>query len=262
MSMFEPNDGIPMFDLGLHTALVTGAGQGMGLGIAKALARQGCDIILNDLYESRTLAAAEEVSKHNTTVYPLHGDITKPEFLENLKAMITHEPDEHNIDIDILVNNAGVPEGMPTSLAHADKLAEEDYNKQMELNHFAVRKLCQFVLPDMRSRGYGRILIITSESHRMGLSMGLSHYAAAKSATLGYMRALAAEVGHDGVTINALSLGSMNNFDGHERAAISTLVGRAGTPEDVGAAALYLCSDEASWMTGQTIPLNGGACTA
>jgi NAD(P)-dependent dehydrogenase (short-subunit alcohol dehydrogenase family) len=92
--------------------------------------------------------------------------------------------------------------------------------------------------------------------------MGLSHYAAAKSAALGYMRQLAAEVGHCGVTINALSLGSMNNFEGHERAAQTTIVGRAGTPEDVGAASLYLCSDEASWITGQTIPLNGGACTA
>ena len=83
-----------------------------------------------------------------------------------------------------------------------------------------------------------------------------------KSAALGYMRALAAEVGHNGITVNALSLGTMNNFEGHERAAQSTLIGRAGTPQDVGAAALYLCSDEASWMTGQTIALNGGACTA
>ena len=114
----------------------------------------------------------------------------------------------------------------------------------------------------MRARGRGRVLIITSESHRLGLSMGLSHYTAAKAATLGYMRALAAEVARDGVTVNALSLGTMNNFEGHERAAVSTLVGRAGTPQDVGAASLYLCSDEASWMTGQTIALNGGACTA
>ena len=92
--------------------------------------------------------------------------------------------------------------------------------------------------------------------------MGLTHYAAAKAASLGYMRALAAEVGRDGVTVNALSLGAMNNFEGHERSAMGTLIGRAGTPQDVGAAALYLCSDEASWMTGQTIALNGGASTA
>jgi NAD(P)-dependent dehydrogenase (short-subunit alcohol dehydrogenase family) len=132
----------------------------------------------------------------------------------------------------------------------------------MALNFTAVRKLCGLFVPGMRERKFGRILVTTSESHRLGLNMGLSHYAAAKSAALGYMRCLAAEVGHDNVTVNALSLGSMNNFEGHERAIVSTLVGRAGTPEDVGAAALYLCSEEAGWMTGQTIPLNGGACTA
>ena len=151
---------------------------------------------------------------------------------------------------------------MVTSLAQAGDLSEESYKGQMELNHIAVRKLCDLFVPDMRARGHGRVLVISSESHRLGLSMGLSHYTAAKAATLGYMRALAAEVGRDGVTVNALSLGTMNNFEGHERAAISTLIGRAGTPQDVGAAALFLCSNEASWMTGQTIALNGGACTA
>ena len=238
-----------MFDLTGRTALVTGAGQGMGLGIAKALHAHGAKVFVNDLYVERAEKAASDIG---ATALP--GDITDATVRAGFKKTIG--------DLDILVNNAGVPEGMPTSLAHADQLNEDDYSRQMDLNHHAVRGLCSLFLPGMRERGHGRVMITTSESHRMGFAMGLSHYAAAKSATLGYMRALAAEVGHDGVTINALSLGSMNNFDGHERAAISTLVGRAGTPEDVGAAALYLCSDEASWMTGQTIPLNGGACTA
>jgi NAD(P)-dependent dehydrogenase (short-subunit alcohol dehydrogenase family) len=243
-----------MFDLKDRKALITGAGQGMGFGIAKALAKHGAHVFINDLYEDRTAKAVKNLNDLGLSATPLPGDITDPEIRGQFK--------EYTGNIDILVNNAGVPEGMPTSLAHADKLAEADYQKQMDLNHHAVRALCALYLPGMRETGHGRILIITSESHRLGLSMGLSHYAAAKSATLGYMRALAAEVGHDGVTVNALSLGTMNNFDGHERAATSTLIGRAGTPEDVGAAALYLVSDEAGWMTGQTIPLNGGACTA
>jgi len=132
----------------------------------------------------------------------------------------------------------------------------------MDLNHHAIRGLCNLFVPAMQERRHGRVLIISSEAHRLGVSMGLSHYAAAKAATMGYIRALAAEVGHDGVTINALSLGAMNNFEGHEHSAKSTLIGRAGSPDDVGAAALYLCSDEAGWMTGQTILLNGGASTA
>ena len=238
-----------MFDLTGRTALVTGAGQGMGLGIAKALAGAGASVFVNDIHDARAKQGAAE-----TGGTALTGDITKAATLKGFKDKIGA--------LDILVNNAGVPDGMVTSLAQAGDLSEESYKGQMELNHIAVRKLCDLFVPDMRARGHGRVLVISSESHRLGLSMGLSHYTAAKAATLGYMRALAAEVGRDGVTVNALSLGTMNNFEGHERAAISTLIGRAGTPQDVGAAALFLCSNEASWMTGQTIALNGGACTA
>lgn len=238
-----------MFDLTGRTALVTGAGQGMGLGIAKTLAGAGASVFVNDIIESRAKQGAAEAGGTSLT-----GDITKAATLKTFKDKIG--------SLDILVNNAGVPEGMATSLNQAGELSEDSYEKQMELNHIAVRKLCDLFVPDMRKRDHGRVLVISSESHRLGLSMGLSHYTAAKAATLGYMRALAAEVGHDGVTVNALSLGTMNNFEGHERAAMSTLIGRAGTPQDVGAAALYLCSNEASWMTGQTIALNGGACTA
>jgi len=238
-----------MFNLTGRTALVTGAGQGMGLGIAKALADAGAKVYINDLYADRAQAAANSIGAN-----ALPGDITDPKTRESFVSAIPQ--------LDILVNNAGVPEGMGTNIAKASTLTETDYQRQMDLNHHAIRGLCRLFVPAMQSRRHGRVLIISSEAHRLGVSMGLSHYAAAKAATMGYMRTLAAEVGHDGVTINALSLGSMNNFEGHERAAATTIVGRAGTPEDVGAAALYLCSNEASWMTGQTIPLNGGASTA
>lgn len=237
------------FDLTGRTALVTGAGQGMGLGIAKALATAGATVYVNDLHAERAEAGATSIQARALTA-----DITDANARAAMAATIG--------ELDILVHNAGVPEGMATSITQADKLSDADYARQMDLNHHAVRGLTQKFLPGMRARKHGRILVITSESHRIGVPMGLTHYAAAKAATLGYMRALAAEVGREGVTFNALSLGSMNNFEGHERAASTTLVGRAGTPDDAGAAALYLCSDAAGWMTGQTIPLNGGACTA
>ncbi len=240
-----------MFDLREQKALITGAGQGMGLGIAKALAAHGAHVYINDLYPERADKAAAEIGEQAT---PAPGDITDANVRQHLFETIG--------TLEILVNNAGVPEGMPTSLRQADALSDADYERQLALNYTAVRSLCALFVPGMKANTYGRILIITSESHRLGLAMGLSHYAAAKSASLGYMRALAAELGPFGITVNALSLGTMNNFDGHERAATSTLVGRAGSPEDVGAAALYLCSPEAGWMTGQTIALNGGACTA
>jgi len=240
-----------MFNLTGRTALVTGAGQGMGFGVAQALVGAGAKVYINDLYEDRAIKAVNIIGE-NTQAIP--GDITNEDIRQSFVAKIP--------TLDILVHNAGVPEGMSGSIAQADNLTDADYQAQMDLNHHAVRALCKHFVPNMCARGHGRIMIVTSEAHRMGVAMGLSHYAAAKAATLGYMRALAAEVGRKGVTINALSLGAMNNFEGHEHSAQNTLIGRSGSPEDVGAAALYLCSDEAGWMTGQTIPLNGGACTA
>lgn len=239
-----------MFNLTGRKALVTGAGQGMGFGIAKALSEAGAHVYVNDLYAERAEHAAN--SLNNAT--PLPGDITDPTIRESFLKTTG--------GVDILVNNAGVPEGMSTTMLRADKLTDEHYQTQMDLNHHAIRGLCNQFVATMRERGHGRILVVTSEAHRLGIPIGLSHYAAAKAATVGYMRHLAAELGRTGVTVNALSLGTMNNFEGSERAAQTTMIGRAGSPEDVGAAALYLCSDEAGWMTGQTIPLNGGACTA
>ena len=240
-----------MFNLTGRTALVTGAGQGMGFGIAKALSGARAKVYINDLHEDRAVKAANTIGGH---AQALSGDITNEDVRQSFAADIP--------TLDILVHNAGVPEGMASSVAQADKLSDADYERQMDINFHAVRGLNKLFLPSMVAAEHGRILIIASEAHRMGIAMGLSHYAAAKAANLGYMRALAAEVGRKGVTVNALSLGAMNNFEGHEHSAKATLVGRSGTPEDVGAAALYLCSDEAGWMTGQTIPLNGGACTA
>ena len=239
-------------------AIVTGASKGIGYAIAAGLCGAGARVLVVSRDQSRLNECAATLGKLSGECAALAGDVYEPELAQRAVA----ECERRFGSVDILVNNAGVPEGMATNLAQADSLPEATYAKQMDLNHHAVRHLCRMFLPGMRERGHGRILIISSESHRLGLPMGLSHYAAAKAATLGYMRAVAAEVGRDGVTVNALSLGTMNNFEGHERAAISTLTGRAGTPEDVGAAALYLCSNEAGWMTGQTIPLNGGACTA
>ncbi len=239
-----------MFDLNGRSALVTGAGQGMGLGIVKALANAGAKVYVNDIITERAETAAAEIDN----AHALPGDITNPNIRKSMMSEIGH--------LDILCNNAGVPSGMQHSFKQVPDLSDQHYQEQMDLNFHAVRGLCALCLPGMKARGHGRILIISSEAHRLGVAHGLTHYAAAKAASTGYMRALAAETGRSGITVNALSLGAMNNFEGSERAGQMTLIGRAGTPDDVGAAALYLCSDEASWMTGQTISLNGGASTA
>jgi NAD(P)-dependent dehydrogenase (short-subunit alcohol dehydrogenase family) len=147
---------------------------------------------------------------------------------------------------------------MSTSLRTFDQLAQEDFNRQLDLNLHAITGFSHLVLPSMMERKFGRIIIISSESWRIGLRYGLSNYAAAKAAALGFMRHLAHEVGRDGITANAVSLGTMNNYGYEDK---GSAVGRTGTPDDVGAVVAFLASREAAWMTGQTLALNGGAIT-
>ena len=247
-----------LFDLSDRTALITGAGQGMGFGVAEALCRQGANVVVNDLFEDRANDAVIKLKQAGGKVIAAPGDITAKGAAEDL----LRQTEKAFGELDILVNNAGVPVNMPASLRQLDELEDEDFDTQLALNFHAVVSLCRAVLPGMKKRNHGRIVVISSESWRLGQSMGLTNYASAKAASIGFARNLAQEVGRSGVTINVLSLGAMNNFGYDEHAAKITAVGRAGTPDDVGAAVAYLVSDEASWMTGQTIPLNGGSCTA
>ncbi|WP_082140352.1 SDR family NAD(P)-dependent oxidoreductase [Halomonas sp. PR-M31] len=255
--MSTNNTHLRMFDLNDRVALVTGAGQGMGLGVVRALAGQGARVAVNDLYAERAEHAVAKLVAEGFDVMAVPGDITRSEIREEIVFKVR----QRYGDIDILVNNAGVPPGMPESLRHFSELEDKDFEIQLDLNLRAVLGLTRLVVRGMGERGFGRIVIISSESWRVGLSFGLTNYAAAKSASLGFMRHLAHEVGRKGITANAVSLGTMNNF-GYDEQAKSTAVGRAGTPEDVGALVTYLASSEAAWMTGQVLPLNGGAITA
>lgn len=248
-----------LFQMDGLVALVTGAGQGMGLGVAKALATQGASVVINDYYPDRAESAVATLQQAGfDRVCAAPGDITQAA----VRQQLIKTAEETFGSIDILVNNAGVPPGMPDSLRPFQKLDDSDFEQQLDLNLRAITGLCRAVLPAMQEKGFGRIVIISSESWRAGLPFGLTNYAAAKSAALGFMRHLAHEVGRQGITANAVSLGTMNNFGDYAEYAKSTAVGRTGTPDDVGAAVAYLASKEASWFSGQVIALNGGSITA
>ncbi|MBU6257077.1 MAG: SDR family NAD(P)-dependent oxidoreductase [Burkholderiales bacterium] len=247
-----------MFDLSGRVALVTGAGQGMGLGVARALARQGAKVAINDYYGERAEAAVAALRGEGLQAMAAPGDITQAPVREAIVDAARTAWGE----VDILVNNAGVPPGMPNSLRQLKDLKDEDFEIQLDLNLRAIVGLTRLVVDGMCERGWGRIVIVSSEFWRIGMAMGLSNYAAAKAAALGFMRHLAHEVGRHGVTANAVSLGAMNNFGYDEIARRTTAVGRAGTPDDVGAAVVYLASAEAAWYTGQVMALNGGSLTA
>jgi 2-hydroxycyclohexanecarboxyl-CoA dehydrogenase len=241
-----------MFDLKGHVALVTGAGQGMGLGIARALAAQGARVAVNDYYPERA-----EVRDNGGTAVGIGADVSD---LESVKKMVA-EIERQLGPIDILVNNAGVPvDGM--KITPFINTPVEDWERFLNINLRGVMNCVHSVLNGMCERRWGRIITISSESWRQGFNMGLSLYAASKAGAVGFMRQLSSEIAASGVTANCISLGTMNNTPKAEAIAKhSTTVGRAGTPEDVGAAVVYFASEEASWVTGQVLPLNGGGFT-
>ena len=246
-----------MFDLTGHIALVTGAGQGMGLGVARALAAQGTRVAVNDYYPERAEKAAAQIREAGGTAIGIDADVTD---LASVRTMVA-EVKRLFGPIDILVNNAGVPvDGI--KYAQFVEMPVEHWDIYIGLNLRGVMNCVQSVLPGMYERGWGRIITISSESWRLGVNIGLSLYAASKAGAVGFMRQLSSEIGDRGVTANCISLGIMNNSPHAEATAKKiTSVRRAGTPEDVGAAVVYFASKEAAWVTGQVLPLNGGACT-
>jgi 3-oxoacyl-[acyl-carrier protein] reductase len=164
--------------------------------------------------------------------------------------------------IDILVNNAGVPESMRPERFREQ--APERWRQFVDLNLYGVLNCTHAVLDGMCTRGFGRIVIVSSAAGQMGLGIGVSLYGAGKAAAIGFMRHLAIEVASTGVTANAVALGLMGNVGDTELVRFLSKgvpVGRLGTPEDIGAAVVYLASNEASWVTGQVIGVNGGAVT-
>ncbi len=162
--------------------------------------------------------------------------------------------------IDILVNNAGVPEGMGVG-PFAD-MDPGEWVKYVDLNLYGVLHCCHAVLGGMRERGWGRIVTISSGAGVTGINLGVSLYGAGKGGAIAFMRHLAIENARSGVTANCLALGLMDtpaSREATEHLARTVPVGRLGLPADVGAAVTYLASDEAAWLTAQTIHLDGGS---
>jgi 3-oxoacyl-[acyl-carrier protein] reductase len=239
---------VTAFDLDGRRALVTGAGQGVGEGIARTLAAHGATVVVNDLHGDRAEAVA--------TTIP--GAVAVPFDVTDADAVAAGV--ESAGSVDILVNNAGVPEGMGIS-PFAD-LDPAEWPRYVDLNLYGVLHCCRAVLGGMRERGWGRIVTISSGAGVTGINLGVSLYGAGKGGAIAFMRHLAIENAKAGITANCLALGLMDNMDDREATehlARTVPVGRLGTPEDVGAAVVYLVSDEAAWLTAQTIHLDGGS---
>jgi 3-oxoacyl-[acyl-carrier protein] reductase len=241
-----------------RSALVTGAGGGVGRAIAIQMARAGARIWVNDIHLDRAEAVCEEIRAERLEAMPVIADVCDP---EQVARMVTETG-----TVDILVNNAGIPvEGFPVQSFVESKPA--DWDPLIRLNLAAVLHVTHAYLPGMLEQQWGRILTIVSDAGRKGERKQVV-YGAAKAAAMGFSRGLAAEVGRDGVTVNCISLGTMNH--GLLREALADdpelerklsrpyPTGRLGNVDDAAPLAVLLCSDAASWITGQVYPVDGG----
>lgn len=242
-----------------RVALVTGAGQSIGRGIATVLAVGGTAVAVNDLHPERAASTVAEIVSAGGTALSVPFDVTSRSQIDEAVALIYKELGP----IAILVNNAGVVEGMvPTPFLESDPAG---WVPQYSLNLFGSMHCMHAVAPGMVERGWGRIVQISSGAASTQGNSGVSLYASAKAGIEGLIRHLANEIGPGGVTVNALALGLMDNVTGRvdpERIEtfFSTVpVRRLGRAAEVGAAVRWLASDEGGFVTGQVIHLNGGA---
>jgi len=245
------------FSLEGEVALVTGGGSGIGLAIGQCLAAAGARVILAGRREAEVAKAAALAGER---AFALRWDVTALDRADELAAACGHLA---GAPISILVNNAGIH----LKKAAVDTTAGE-FQAVLQTHVLAAHTLTRAVLPSMMARGHGSILFIASMASLFGVPLVVA-YAAAKSAHLGMVRTLAAEVGENGVRVNAIAPGwietamsrqAMQDDAAREQKIISrTPLRRFGEPSDVGMAAVYLCSPAARFVTGTVLPVDGGA---
>jgi 3-oxoacyl-[acyl-carrier protein] reductase len=239
-----------------RVALVTGAGRGVGAAIAHALAGAGATVAVNDVVMDRAAAVSDRIIRAGGRAIPVIADVTDPGAVEGMVRAVTTAWGT----VDVLVNNAGIPaEGVvPGKFVASDP---KDWSAAVDLCLYGVMVCTHAVLEPMISHGWGRIVTIGSDSARTG-DRGIAVYAAAKAGAASFMRSLSAEVAPDGITCNTLSLGTIRapqmTDEVSNRLARRYPAGRLGRPDDVAGAVVWLCGDSGEWITGQTIPLNGG----
>jgi NAD(P)-dependent dehydrogenase (short-subunit alcohol dehydrogenase family) len=251
-------EGSGMFDLTGRTALVTGAGQGVGAGIARLLAAQGARVAVNDLQAVRSMQTVQSIVSVGGRAQTAVFDVADYQAVSSNVARI----EEALGPIDILVNNAGIPQGM--GIQPFRESTPESWRPYIDVNLYGVLNCCRAVINGMITRRFGRVITISSGAGTVGLALGVSPYAAGKGGGISFMRHLALENAGFGVTANTVALGLIDNQKNPQATAhlARTIpVGRLGEPEDVGALCVYLASKESGWMTGQTLQINGGNVT-
>jgi 3-oxoacyl-[acyl-carrier protein] reductase len=242
-----------MFDLTGKVALVTGATGGIGEAIARALHAQGATVAITGRREAELARVAESLGGARVIAAP--ADLNDPAAPAALVEKIEGEAGS----LDILVNNAGFTRDML-----ALRMGDADWNAVLEVDLTAPFRLARAALRGMMKKRWGRIVSIASIVGVTG-NAGQANYAAAKAGLIGMSKSLAQEVATRNVTVNVVAPGFVKTAmtdalnDAQKAALLGRIpTGRMGAPEDVAAAVTYLASNEAGWVTGQTLHVNGG----
>jgi NAD(P)-dependent dehydrogenase (short-subunit alcohol dehydrogenase family) len=246
-------------ELGERRALVTGGGQGVGRSIALALATAGAHVAVNDIVAERAEAVAEEVLAAGGTAEAAVFDVT--DYASVADAVKRVGP------VAILVNNAGNAgqEGWQGMTPFAET-KPEDWERFVRINLYGVMNCTHAVLPEMIAAAAGRVVTVISDAGRYG-DPNLAPYAAAKAGAAGFSRSVAREVGRHGITVNCVALATIrppgspvtdDQTETAKRQLSHYIIRRRGEPEDVANMVTFLASPLASWITGQTYPVNGG----
>ena len=242
-----------------HTVLITGSSRGIGAGIARRFAEEGHRVVIHYReQEAQARALYNELAQAGYSVLLVSGDITDENQCKGIAASVRAKFGF----IDVLVNNAGI--ALPTQLVTDTSLA--DWRRVMDTNVTGMFLLTNAVLPEMVSQKRGAIVNISSMWGVIGGSCEVA-YSASKAAVIGYTKALAKEVAPSGIRVNCVAPGFVLTdmtrcFDESVIADIceETPLLRAGTPEDIASAVRFLASEDASFITGQVLCVDGGRC--
>lgn len=234
-----------------RVAIVTGAGQGIGRAIAEKLSQEGASVVVADINAETATKTAAEIGGLAHTV-----DVSSE---EQVAGLVSATIGNHG-KVDILVNNAAIVPFTPW-----DDVDFAEWRRIMAVNLDGVYLTCRAVYPNMKEAGYGRIVNIASNVILAG-TPNLAHYAAAKGGVFGFTRALATELGRYGITVNAVAPGltaSEGVLASPHAGAFDFVVSlqaipRRAVPEDITPAVAFLASEEAGWVTGSMIAVDGG----